>query len=229
MPPHQLWDAYSRGQFRNGVETFLPSALLKERWQAFTQSNKAKALTMSESASVAQRIKDSYITQERVFNYFKKQRLVHLRQVAGQAKKKVARKDNETAVPLCSTSRICLQAPATSDRNDVTIVDPAASTSNLDNTEDDEPGDPDWPYSITKAEEIFKVRHFPTLDEASLELKELMHLSGSGKGKLNRGKLVNRQLMYCFQTEGWWAGWISSLSSQGEALDIKQNAAHSFG
>ena len=229
MPPHQLWDAYSRGQFRNGVETFLPSALLKERWQAFTQSNKAKALTMSESSSVAQRIKDSYITQERVFNYFKKQRLVHLRQVAGQAKKKVARKDNETAVPLCSTSRICLQAPATSDRNDVTIVDPAASTSNLDNTEDDEPGDPDWPYSITKAEEIFKVRHFPTLDEASLELKELMHLSGSGKGKLNRGKLVNRQLMYLFQTEGWWAGWISSFHGQSEALDIKQNAAHGFG
>ena len=61
---------------------------------------------MAEAASVSMHIKDDYITTERVFSYFKKQRLIHLRQVAGQAKRKAAQTDNGNEVPLFPTTRI---------------------------------------------------------------------------------------------------------------------------
>ena len=72
--------------------------------------------------------------------------------------------------------------------------------------EDDDARDPDWPYTIAKAEEIFKVRHFPTLQEAADELQELLHASGTHKGKFNKAKLTQRLIMIKFPVEGWWAG-----------------------
>ena len=78
----------------------------------------------------------------------------------------------------------------------------------------EQPTDPDWPYSIEKAEEIFKVRHFPILQEAANELPELLHTTGQKAGKFNKGKMTQRVVMVKFDTEGWWAGHISSLSNK---------------
>ena len=222
MKPHVLWENHNRGMFRNQLDAFLPSKVLMERWKTLTGGNKGKALSMAEATSVAAKIPDNYITPQRVFDFFRKQRLIHLRRTAGLAKRRQTQKDNDTAVPLGSRTRVSrptgTAATSSNSRRKMIVLD-APEAEEEEEEEDaveevEQPTDPDWPYSIEKAEEIFKVRHFPILQEAANELPELLHTTGQKAGKFNKGKMTQRVVMVKFDTEGWWAGHISSLSNK---------------
>jgi hypothetical protein len=210
MTPVALWLAYRDGHFTNIADAVLPSKLLEGRWRVLAGSNKKKALTLAEANSVAIMVKDSYITPQRVFDYFKKQRLTHLRTVAGRAKSRVTAQDKAAAVPLCAT-RTVAQRRTTSKQPRIIHID-------VDEKEEEEEGeehevDDEWPYTIGKAEEMFKVVHIPNFADANDKFK-LVHLSGQHAGKIKKQKVVGKGIMWCFAIEGWCSVHISSVSDK---------------
>jgi hypothetical protein len=221
MTPHALWDAHRKGLFRNVSDGLLPSALLKERWEVLTNKNKAKALTMSEAESVSLLVKDSYITPQRVFDYFKKQRLIHLRRVAGVAKKRMAKDDIAKAVPLSSRQRSSSTGGSSSNAATTSEAVPTNNTEALE-VEEQEDRDPDWPYSKERAETQWSVQHYPTWEEAVTDLK-LLHDSGAHAGKVKKTALVSKLILWNFEIEGWWCGTISSATGSDVFIKFKDD------
>jgi hypothetical protein len=85
LPPVQRWALHEEGTVNNTKDMLLPSKLLLKEMIKLNGGDMKIPITKMQCKDVAANIKDSSMTEQVVFNWFTKQRLIHLRRLIGAA------------------------------------------------------------------------------------------------------------------------------------------------